>query len=96
MIIAAVLLAALPSVLAYLLYYRGVELITEINLVPVFGTTELIVGSLLGVAFFGDVINTASGVGIFIVLATIVALGVSEREDVTPAEAGIEAGEAKV
>ena len=96
MIIAAVLLAALPSVLAYLLYYRGVELITEINLVPVFGTTELIVGSLLGVAFFGDVINTASGVGMFIVLATIVALGVSEREGVTPVEAGIEASEAKV
>lgn len=79
MLLAAFLLAALPSVLAYLLYYRGVELVTEVNLVPVFGTTEIIVGSLLGVLFFGDILNGASIAGMAVVLGTILALGVTER-----------------
>lgn len=79
MLVAALLLAALPSVLAYLLYYRGVELVTEVNLVPVFGTTEIIVGSLLGVLFFGDILNSVSIAGMALVLGTIVSLGVTER-----------------
>lgn len=79
MLVAALLLAALPSVLAYLLYYRGVELVTEVNLVPVFGTTEIIVGSLLGVLFFGDLLNAVSITGMVVVLGTIAALGITER-----------------
>lgn len=86
MIVAALLLAALPSVLAYLLYYRGVELVTEVNLIPVFGTTEIVTGSLLGVVFFGDVLNTVSWVGMVVVLGTIIALGLSEKNSLPSSE----------
>lgn len=86
LLLTALALAALPSVLAYLLYYRGVELVTEINLVPVFGTTEIIVASLLGVLFFGDTLNIVSWMGMAMVIGTIVALGLSEREGAAPAE----------
>lgn len=79
LILAALALALFPSVIAYLIYYHGVELISEINLVPVFGTTEIVTGSLLGVLFFGDMLNIVSGLGMVIVFGTIVLLGVSEH-----------------
>lgn len=95
LLLAAFALGLFPSVIAYLIYYRGVELISEINLVPVFGTTEIIMGSLLGVLFFGDVLNVVSAVGMIVVLGTIVLLGVTEHHG-EEADATAVTGEARI
>lgn len=66
------LLAMIPTALAYVLYYIGLSFITETSKVPIVASAEPIVGTVLGVMLYHENIDVISAVGIFLVLTSIV------------------------
>lgn len=74
------LYALIPTVLAYLLYYRGVQLIRESSKVPVIASVEMVVAGILGVAAFGERLNFISLFGIVLLLLSIVMMNTKQRK----------------
>lgn len=66
------LYALIPTAIAYLLFYAGIERMKDTSLVPVIASMETVVAVLLGVGFYNDVLNWANVVGILLVLSSIV------------------------
>lgn len=65
------LFALIPTAIAYLLYYQGVQYITETSLVPVIASVETLVAVVLGVLFFHDSLHLVSSIGIIMVFLSI-------------------------
>ena len=68
-----------PTGIAYLLYYRGVQLVSETSLIPVAASSETVVAAALGVALCGNTLGLGNLTGIAVVIASIAALGLLER-----------------
>lgn len=66
------LYALIPTAIGYLLYYRGVQQITESSKVPVIASMETVTAALLGVLALGERLRPGHCVGIVIVMASIV------------------------
>lgn len=66
------LLAMIPTALAYVLYYMGLTFITETSKVPIVASAEPIVGTILGVMLYQEHMDAVSAAGILLVLASIV------------------------
>lgn len=64
--------ALIPTAIAYLLFYAGIERMRDTSLVPVIASMETVVAVLLGVSFYSDVLNPANMIGILLVLSSIV------------------------
>lgn len=73
------LYALFPTVIAYLLYYKGVQLMKESSKVPVIASIEMIVAGIFGVLLFRERINTFSMVGIACVFISIVLMNKEKR-----------------
>ena len=65
------LYALIPTAWAYLLYYKGVQKITENSRVPVIASVETVVASLLGVFLFGEALGAVHILGIAMVMGSI-------------------------
>lgn len=71
-LIIGLLLAMIPTALAYVLYYIGLTFITETSKVPIVASAEPIVGTILGVMLYHEHMDAVSAMGILLVLASIV------------------------
>ncbi len=65
------LYALIPTAWAYLLYYQGVQKITENSRVPVIASVETVVATLLGVLLFGEPLGPIHILGIGMVMGSI-------------------------
>jgi drug/metabolite transporter, DME family len=65
------LYALIPTAWAYLLYYKGVQKITENSRVPVIASVETVVAALLGVFLFGEALGAVHILGIAMVMGSI-------------------------
>lgn len=70
----------IPTGIAHLLYYRGIQYVTETSLIPVAASSETVVATMLGVAFCGNVLGWGNIAGIATVIASIAALGLLKRK----------------
>ncbi len=68
-------LALVPTALAYLLYYRGLQLVSNVASVPVIASVEIVVAVVLGIAFFGEEANVVALAGVAVILASEALLG---------------------
>ena len=75
-LIAGLLFGLIPTVMAYLVYYRGVDKIKENSKIPVIASVETVVALFLGVALFGETIGALSWLGIGLVLISILLMNV--------------------
>lgn len=66
------LFALIPTAIAYLLYYTGLQYVRETSKVPVIATSEIAVAALAGVLFFGENLNAIHLMGIALVFFSIV------------------------
>ena len=66
------LYALIPTALAYVLYYHGVQLIHETGRIPVLGSTETVAAVLLGCIVFRETLGTGRFFGIVLVLCAII------------------------
>lgn len=65
------LYALIPTAVAYIFYYKGVQLITEISRVPIIASVETAIAAIIGIAAFHEKINALNLFGILLVMASI-------------------------
>lgn len=65
------LYALIPTAAGYLLYYRGVQQLQQSSSVPVLASVETVTAAMLGVLALGETMSAARGLGIVIVMASI-------------------------
>lgn len=65
------LYALIPTAIAYLLYYRGLQLIRESSKVPVLASMETVTAAVIGVLVLGETLHLAHYLGIAVVMASI-------------------------
>ncbi|OCN00856.1 hypothetical protein A7X67_08960 [Clostridium sp. W14A] len=66
------LFALIPTAIAYLFYYSGVQKITETSKVPVIASVETILAAMLGIVFYNERMGLANLAGIFLVIGSII------------------------
>ena len=71
MLIWSFLFALIPTSIAYIIYYKGVQKITESSKVPVYASVETIVAAVLGVLILHESIGIINIGGIALVIASI-------------------------
>ena len=75
------LFALIPTVLAYVLYYRGLSQIPEPSRVPVIASVETVVAAAVGMALYHDRLGTWGIAGILLVLVSIGVMNLQSRKD---------------
>jgi len=65
------LLALIPTAIGYVLYYYGLQQITESSKVPVIASVETVVAAVLGIAVYHEMIGCLNIVGMVVVLFSI-------------------------
>lgn len=63
--------AAIPTALAYVLYYLGLQYITENSRVPVLASMEVVVAAVLGILLYRELITAAGAAGIVLVIVSV-------------------------
>lgn len=66
------LFGLIPTTIAYLLYFAGIQGLTETSKVPVFCSLELVVATMLGGLLFSEELPPASLLGTVMILVSIV------------------------
>ena len=72
------LYALIPTAIAYLLYYRGLQQIRESSRVPVLASMETVVAAVIGVLVLGEELSLVHYLGIAVVMASIVIAAASD------------------
>lgn len=67
----AFLFALLPTALAYLIYFLGVQKIKETSKVPVIASVETLMAILLGMVLYGEIVQPGQWLGIGIIFLSI-------------------------
>lgn len=66
------LYALIPTAIAYIFYYQGLQKITESSKVPVIASVEAVVAAVIGVVIFREQVNMTNVIGIFLVIGSII------------------------
>lgn len=66
------LYALIPTALAYVLYYQGLQRVKESSKVPVIASIEVVIACIIGVIMYKEVLGAVSIIGIVLVLVSIV------------------------
>ncbi len=67
-----VLFALIPTAIGYVLYYEGVNLITETSKVPVFASSETVFAIIFGILIFHESFGFVNGIGILLIFISII------------------------
>ncbi len=57
---------------AYMFYYDGVKRMTELSIIPVIASVEVVVAALVGIMIYREPLNIINYIGIFIVILSII------------------------
>ena len=71
LLIWGLLFGLIPTTIAYLLYFAGIQGLTETSKVPVFCSLELVVATVLGAVLFSENLPPASLAGTALILVSI-------------------------
>ena len=66
-----ILYALIPTALAYVLYYQGLQKITEVSKVPVIASVECVVAILGGVLLFGETMEPGNYLGTALIFCSL-------------------------
>ena len=70
-LICSALYALIPTAIAYILYYKGLQKIRESSKVPVIASVETVVAALVGILLYHERLGVISSVGVLLVLFSI-------------------------
>ncbi len=71
LILLVVILALVPTSLGYIIYYRGLSMITETSKASVLASNQTVVAAVLGMLIYHETLNLISWIGIITVLVSI-------------------------
>lgn len=74
------LYALIPTAVAYIIYFLGVQRITDSSKVPVFASLEVVVACILGLFVYKEQLQEVNILGIAIVLCSIFVMNISLKE----------------
>ena len=66
------LYALIPTAIAYIFYYQGLQKITESSKVPVIASVEAVIAAVIGVVFFKEQLDVTNFIGILMVIGSII------------------------
>ena len=73
----SILYALIPTALAYILYYHGLQCVMESSKVPVIASVETVVAAVIGIVLYHEHLGSCSILGIVLVLFSIVIMNVT-------------------
>ena len=73
------LYALIPTAIAYILYYKGLQKIRESSKVPVIASVETVVAALVGILLYHERLGVISSVGVLLVLFSILLMNKKEN-----------------
>lgn len=71
MLIYGIMYGVLITGIAYVFYYDGVKRMTELSIVPVIASIEVVVAAFVGILIYREPLNIINYIGIFIVILSI-------------------------
>lgn len=86
--------ALIPTAIAYIFYYQGLQKITESSKVPVIASVEVVVAAIIGIAIFREPVGLVNGIGIFLVIGSIMLMNHRAPLKKTPKLRGSKNGKA--
>ncbi len=75
------LFGLIPTTIAYLLYFAGIQGVKETSKVPVLCSMELVVATILGVILFGEYLPAVSIAGVVMILLSIVLVNKKQEDN---------------
>lgn len=72
----------IPSLVAYVIYFRGLNRCKETSLVPVLASVETVAAALIGLAVFGQPLDASKIAGMILVLLSIVLMSAGPQKTV--------------
>ena len=75
------LYALIPTAIAYIFYYNGVQKIKESSKVPVFASTETVAAAIIGIVLYHEQIGIINIIGIILVLLSVVLMNIRRAEN---------------
>ena len=82
MMVWSLLYALIPTALAYLLYYHGVQLMHETSKVPVLASSETVMAVLIGRLAFREALGIVRFLGLALVLGAIILMNIKRKRRV--------------
>jgi len=73
------LFALIPTAIAYILYYAGIQKVRESSKVPVIASVETVVAAVIGILVYKEKLNFFSLLGVALVLISIVLMNRRQR-----------------
>lgn len=73
------LYALIPTAIAYILYYKGLQKIRESSKVPVIASVETVVAALVGILLYHERLGVIGSVGVLLVLFSILLMNKKEN-----------------
>lgn len=74
------LYALIPTAIAYIFYYNGVQKIKESSKVPVFASTETVAAAIIGIVLYHEQIGIINIIGIILVLLSVVLMNIRRKQ----------------
>ena len=65
------LYALIPTAFAYVLYYQGLQKVTEVSKVPVLASVECVVAIVIGVLLFQEVMGVGNYIGVVLIFCSL-------------------------
>ena len=84
-----VLYGVLITGIAYVFYYDGVKRMTEMSIIPVIASIEIVVAAFVGVMIYNEPLNLTNYIGIAIVIISIIAMSLASRKNLKNAKNAI-------
>lgn len=75
--------ALIPTAIAYLFYYQGLQKVTESSKVPVIASVEAVVAAMIGVTIFSEQVDMVNITGIFLVIGSIILMNHRTRPQIS-------------
>lgn len=66
--------------IAYMFYYDGVKRMSEISIIPVLASVEVVVAAFIGVVLYKEPLNYINYIGIAIVILSIIVMSILSRK----------------
>lgn len=80
LLIYGALYGVLITGIAYMFYYDGVKRMTEMSIIPVIASIEIVVAAFVGIIFYKEPLNIVNFIGIAIVIVSIIAMSIASRK----------------
>ena len=83
MVLALIGFGIIPSALAYIVYFGGLNKVKETSIVPILASVETVAASIIGVIAFHQMLSPVKILGIAMVFGSIILMNIKKKETIS-------------